>query len=174
MVTQGTLSGRIPVVPLANPRLFHLLRHLHVSRGHTLRLVDNIPAECIERPPVHGLPAFADVARHLAATSRWVFVEIALGNPAAYKGHGRDLCVGHEGVLAYLESTHADSLALLRSLTEDSLDETVHTPDEADIPRWRWLQLMADHEAHYRGQLALMMKMIGVRAPTIAPTYGPL
>jgi uncharacterized damage-inducible protein DinB len=39
----------------------------------------------------------------------------------------------------------------------------------AQIPTWRWLQLLAEHEAHHRGQLYLMLRLRGGATP---PLFG--
>ena len=111
----------------------------------------------------------ADIVRHLAAAERFVFVEIACGGTSRYPGHDRALAYGKEGVLAYLDAMHEESMALLQKLDNAALEHHVTTPAGAQIPTWRWLQLMAEHEAHHRGQLYLMLRVLGVETP---PLFG--
>jgi len=35
------------------------------------------------------------------------------------------------------------------------------------MPAWKWLRAMVEHEAHHRGQLYLMLGMIGIPTPPI-------
>jgi uncharacterized damage-inducible protein DinB len=58
-------------------------------------------------------------------------------------------------------------MALLQTLDDDALERRVTTPAGAPIPTWRWLQLMVEHEAHHRGQLYLMLRLIGVPTPAL-------
>jgi uncharacterized damage-inducible protein DinB len=37
------------------------------------------------------------------------------------------------------------------------------------MPVWKWLRAMVEHEVHHRGQLYLMLGMIGARTP---PPFG--
>jgi uncharacterized damage-inducible protein DinB len=34
---------------------------------------------------------------------------------------------------------------------------------------WKWLRAMTEHEIHHRGQLYLMLSMLGVKTP---PVFG--
>jgi uncharacterized damage-inducible protein DinB len=37
----------------------------------------------------------------------------------------------------------------------------------ASLAVWKWLRAMVEHEVHHRGQLYLMLGMIGVETPPI-------
>jgi uncharacterized damage-inducible protein DinB len=37
------------------------------------------------------------------------------------------------------------------------------------MPAWKWLRAMVEHEIHHRGQIYLMLGMIGVPTP---PLHG--
>jgi uncharacterized damage-inducible protein DinB len=72
-------------------------------------------------------------------------------------------------VLAYLDRTHSEALEIYRSLTPEALAGRSTTPAGTSISTWKWLRAMVEHEAHHRGQLYLMLSMLGVRTP---PLYG--
>lgn len=150
-------------------RLTDLLRAIDTARGRTVRLARLVPEAVLDWSPAPGAFSCADVLRHLAASERQLFAEVAMGRPSRYAGHGPSLAYGREGVLAYLDRMHAETMALLGSLDEDGLDRLVTTPTGAHLPVWRWLQLMAEHEAHHRGQLYLMLRLLGVATP---PLFG--
>ena len=107
--------------------------------------------------------------RHLAAAERFTFVEIAVGGTSRYPGHDKALAYGKEGVLAYLDTLHDESMALLQKLDDAALERRSPRLPARRIPTWRWLQLMAEHEAHHRGQLYLMLRLLGVETP---PLFG--
>lgn len=148
-------------------RLADLLRAFDTARARTSRVAALIPEASLDWAPAAGAFSCADLVRHLAATERFMFVEIALGRPSTYPGHGRSLAYGREGLQAYLEGMHAQSMTLLQTLDDSALERKVTTPSGAQIPTWRWLQLMAEHEAHHRGQLYLMLRLLGVPTPPI-------
>ena len=43
------------------------------------------------------------------------------------------------------------------------------TLGEAQVTVWKWLRLMAEHEAHHRGQIYLYLGLLDVPTP---PLYG--
>jgi uncharacterized damage-inducible protein DinB len=138
-------------------------------RARTRRVVAAIPDERMEWRPGEGRMTFGDQIRHLASFERWVFVENAAGRPSRAVGWGRELADGADAVRRYLDDTHAESVAILRSLGDAALDRRTATPAGTPITVWKWLRAMVEHEAHHRGQLYLMLGMLGVHTP---PLYG--
>ena len=123
----------------------------------------------------HGIPhrdgawTPGDLVRHLGSAERYMFAETARGNVSAYPGHGRDLADGYDAVIAYFDRTHAESLDIYRAMTPDALAGRCTTPAGTSITTWKWLRAMVEHEIHHRGQIYLMLGMLGVRTP---PLYG--
>ncbi|MCA1586914.1 MAG: DinB family protein [Acidobacteria bacterium] len=152
----------------AKSRLHYLLRHLDVTRGYTRRVAERIPVDRLDWSPAPGLPSIADKLRYIGARGRWVYVERALGRPPAYPGHGPELCYGREGILAFLDGLHAESLSLLRSMEDAELDRYVQAPNGAELPVWRWLQSMVEEEAQVRGQVELMLNLAGIPVRELA------
>lgn len=156
-----------PRPPAMSSRLVDLLRAFDTARGRTARLAARIPEAALDWAPTPEAFTCADIVRHLAAAERHLFVEVAVGGASRYPGHDKSLAYGREGVLAYLDAMHEQSMALLQRLDDDALERRVITPAGAPLPTWRWLQLMTEHEAHHRGQLDLMLRMIGVETPQL-------
>ena len=138
-------------------------------RERTRRVVALIPPDRLEWAPREGAWSFGDLVRHLGAIERWMFAENVSGRPSRYPGHGRELADGRDAVLAYLDRMHAEATEILRALTPDDLRGPATTPGGATMPAWKWLRAMVEHEAHHRGQIYLMLGMIGVPTP---PLYG--
>jgi uncharacterized damage-inducible protein DinB len=139
------------------------------ARQRTRRVIGHIPPERIEWRPAAGKFSFGDVVRHLAAIERWMWAENVQGRPSRYPGHGPELADGHEAVLAYFERLGAESRAMFASLADTDLQRGCQTPAGASLPVWKWLRAMFEHEAHHRGQLHLMLGLIGASAP---PLFG--
>lgn len=145
------------------------LAYLESVRARTMRAVLAIPPERIEWAPREGGWTFGDLVRHLGAIERWMFVENAAGRPSRYPGHGRELADGYEATVAYLERMHAESVGVLRALSPEDLRRPAVTPAGASLPAWKWLRAMIEHEIHHRGQIHLMLSLIGAPNP---PMYG--
>lgn len=138
-------------------------------RERTRRVVALIPPDRLEWAPREGAWSFGDLVRHLAAIERWMFAENVSGRPSRYPGHGRELAEGYDAVLAYLDRMHAEAMEIFAALTAEALQARCTTPGGASMPAWKWLRAMVEHEIHHRGQLYLMLGMIGVATP---PLYG--
>lgn len=143
----------------------------YLSRVHarTRRVVQCIPPDDLEWAPAPGRFTFGDLVRHLAGIERYMFAENAHGRPSRYPGHDRALADGYEAVIAYYDRLHADSMALLQTLTDDAMTRKCVTPGGTSISVWKWLRSHTEHEAHHRGQLYLMLALRGVATP---PLYG--
>ncbi len=136
-------------------------------RGRTRRVVEVIPPERIEWTPAAGRWTLGDLVRHLAGIERDMYAENVQGYPTRYGGHGRELAEGKDAVLAYLDRKHAESLGIFRALTPDQLESKCQTPAGTPITTWKWLRAMVEHESHHRGQLYLMLGLLGVATPPI-------
>jgi len=98
-----------------------------------------------------------------------MFAENVAGRPSRYPGNGPELADGRDDVLDYLERMHAESLAIFRALTPEALARRCGTPAGIEITTWKWLRAMVEHEVHHRGQIYLMLGLLGVPTPAL---YG--
>jgi uncharacterized damage-inducible protein DinB len=98
-----------------------------------------------------------------------MFAENAQGRPSRYPGHGPELAEGWDDVNAFLQRLHAESKAIFSALPDDALSGSCVTPGGARLAVWKWLRAMIEHEVHHRGQIYLMLGLIGVPTP---PLYG--
>jgi uncharacterized damage-inducible protein DinB len=138
-------------------------------RSRTARVIACIPPAQLEWRPRPGSFSFGDLIRHIAATERYMFAENAQGRPSRYPGHGPELAEGWDDVNAFLQRLHAESMAIFSALPDDALSGSCVTPGGARLAVWKWLRAMIEHEVHHRGQIYLMLGLIGVPTP---PLYG--
>jgi len=150
-------------------RVAPLLDYWEKVRGRTRRVVDCIPAERLEWTWREGKFTLGDTVRHLAAIERYMYAENAARRPSRYPGHGRELADGLPAVLAFLERCHAETVEILRGLSDADLAEKCQTPAGAWLSVGKWLRLMTEHEIHHRGQLYMALGILGVSTP---PIYG--
>jgi uncharacterized damage-inducible protein DinB len=138
-------------------------------RARTIRVASLIPPDRIEWTHRPGAFTLGDIVRHIAATERWMFAENVRGRPSRYASHGPELADGIDAVLEYLTRMHEEAMIIFRGLTPEQLARPVVTPAGTPLPAWKWLRAMVEHEVHHRGQLYLMLAMLGVATP---PLYG--
>ena len=145
------------------------LAYVDSVRGRTRRVAATIPPEQVEWTHRKGAFTLGDLVRHIGATERYMFAETARGNASSYPGYGRDLADGYDAVMAYLDRTHQEAVEIYRSLSPEALAGHCTTPAGTSITTWKWLRAMVEHEIHHRGQLYLMLSMLGVATATL---YG--
>lgn len=137
--------------------------------GRTARLLPLLPPDRLEWRPAENKFSFGDLVRHLAAIERYLFVETVTGGVSCYPGHDEALATGFDAVINYYETLHAESVTLLKTLSDADLNAKCQTPAGTSITVWKWLRAMLEHEVHHRGQLYLMLGLIGVETP---PLFG--
>jgi uncharacterized damage-inducible protein DinB len=138
-------------------------------RARTRRVVVCIPPERLEWTHREGAFTFGDLVRHLAAIERYMYAETVAGRPSRYPGCGRDLADGFDAVLAYADQLHKEAKVILGGLSDADLMRKCQTPAGTPISTWKWLRAMCEHEAHHRGQIYLMLGMLGITTP---PLFG--
>ena len=138
-------------------------------RGRTRRVAVLVPPDQLEWRPRDGAFSVGDLIRHLGAIERYMFAENAQRKPSRYPGHGPELADGYDGVIAYLDRMHAESMAIFTSLSNDDLEAKCVTPAGTPITVWKWLRAMIEHEVHHRAQIYMMLGMLGVATP---PLFG--
>lgn len=138
-------------------------------RKRTRRIIPLVPADTLEWAPGPGRWSFGDTLRHLAGIERWMYAETLHGRPSRYAGHGPELADGLEAVLAFHDRCHNESMELFRALTPEQWAGKSQTVAGTSITTWKWARAMIEHEAHHRGQLYLMLGLIGIATP---PLYG--
>lgn len=153
--------------PVTNADQF--LRYYRHAVARTTRLVPLIPPALIEWRPAADAFSFGGLLRHLAGIEHWMWTENVQGRPARYPGHDASLAPGYDATLAYVDRCRRESLDAFAALKDDDLARAVTTPAGAQLPLWKWLRAMLEHEAHHRGQLYVMLRMNGVETP---PLFG--
>jgi uncharacterized damage-inducible protein DinB len=138
-------------------------------RGRTKRVISVIPPEKIEWTYAPGKFTFGDLIRHLATIERDMYAETVQGKRSRYQGCGRDLADGYGEVVAFMDRLDDESVAIFSRLSDEELTAKCTTPAGTRITVWKWLRAMVEHEAHHRGQIYMMLAMLGVETP---PLYG--
>lgn len=153
----------------AAPEVADFVRYWERAHARTARLFPLVPEGALEWRPSPRQFSFGDLWRHLAGAERFMFAEIASGGENRYPGHERALADGAEAVRAYYQGLHQEAVALVARLSRADLQRKRRTPEGAAITTWKWLRAMLEHESHHRGQLYLMLGMLGVATP---PLFG--
>jgi uncharacterized damage-inducible protein DinB len=138
-------------------------------RSRTRRVAACIPPDKLEWTPREGAFTLGDLVRHLATIERYMYAETVAGRPSRYPGCGRELADGYDAVLTYLDRLDTEAKEIIGGLSDADLERKCLTPAGTPITTWKWLRAMCEHEAHHRGQIYLMLGMLGVPTP---PLFG--
>jgi uncharacterized damage-inducible protein DinB len=138
-------------------------------RGRTRRVVEAIPRSQMRWTYMPGRFSLGDIVRHLATIERYMYAETVQGKPSSYPGYSMGLQKEGESPLEFMDRLHSESVEIFRKLTDEDLTRKCVTPAGTSITIWKWLRAMVEHEAHHRGQLYMMLSMLGVATP---PLYG--
>ena len=145
------------------------LDYFNKIRERTMRVVACIPPEKVEWRAVDGKFTLGDLARHIAATERNVFVECACGGRNRYAGCEREMADGLDEIVRFMERMHGESMDMLAQLSDDQLQQKCQSADGTPITTWKLLRSMVEHEVHHRGELYAYLGVLGVSVP---PLYG--
>jgi uncharacterized damage-inducible protein DinB len=146
------------------------LHHFEQVRSRTMNLARCIPTDKVEWSARDGGFTLGGLARHIAATERLVFAEGASGRPSRYAGCGPELAKGREAILTYMETMHAESMAIFRAFTEAQWNAKGKSPDGHEITVWKLLRAMVEHEIHHRGQMYVYLGILNVKVPSLFGT----
>ena len=116
-----------------------------------------------------GKFTFGGLIRHLATIERYMYAETVQGKPSSYPGYDSSLQKENETPLELMDRLDAESVEIFRQLSDEDLTRKCVTPAGSSITIWKWLRAMVEHEAHHRGQLYMMLSILGVATP---PLYG--
>ncbi len=135
--------------------------------ARTLEVAQAVPPEQIDWRPLPGELTCGELIRHIASTELMNVRAVATGE-MRYPGHDASLGPTHAAAIAYLQGCHATAQALLRSMDSRRLRQ--NSPGQwQDLPGWRRLLGMIEHEIHHRSQLCGYLTLLGCTPP---PLFG--
>jgi uncharacterized damage-inducible protein DinB len=141
--------------------------YYETTRATTLRIIQVTPPDQLDWSYKPGKFSIADIIRHLAAIERHVFAEMVLGNPAAYKGCGKELADGFDPVMAYFNTMHQESMQIFKSLSDDDLTKKIKALNGREVEIGHFLRALVMHEIHHRGALCIYLNLLNIVTPPI-------
>jgi uncharacterized damage-inducible protein DinB len=161
------VSRKDNAMEIRDPQEF--LRYFEKIHQRTMNVVRAIPPGQVDwgfRPDKFTL---GELVRHIAASNRYIFLEVAKGNRSSYNGCGKEYGASYDEIVAFTERLHGEAIEMLSRFTPEDLQRRCTTPDGASIPVWKWLRSMVEHEIHHRGQIYIYLSLLETPAP---PIYG--
>lgn len=152
----------------------YYLASFQFGRGQTKELLRDLTNEEIARRFLPELHSIGAIALHLGECEYWYFQTIAAEKEMTDEGQklshfcdtietDHDKGLSAEYLINTLDTISELNREMLARLTDADLDK-FHPRTDVDPPRelsLRWmLQLTIDHEAHHRGQISMIKRLI--------------
>lgn len=151
-----------------HPREGERLTELSLAiRESTLRRLRRVPEGAEDWRPATDALSFADLAHHLIQADDWLMEKLADPSRAGMRARvgqaGRVDRAGFERLLERLVTSGEGRAERLSGLTDTELAGRI--PDDrfgGEVSVW-WVVVRGnlEHEAHHRGQIAAMLRLLG-------------
>ncbi len=150
-------------------KVSELFSHWTEIRHELLRALDLLSDEQLNFVPREGLWSLGTVVRHIAEAELGWYQCILTGKlkewPASFTAEDYPTV---EAVKALLAEVHAQSEAYLDTLELDDLTRDVKNPWTSETMSQQWvIWHVIDHETHHRGEVFLMLGLMGIQGPDI-------
>jgi len=141
--------------------------HWATVRAGLLEALALLSDEQLDFVPAERLWSLGKVARHIAEAEEGWFRYVVLGELAAWPEFRDEDTPTVAEVRSLLNRVHERTERYLETLAEEELAQAVHTPWGTDLSL-RWIVWhVLEHEIHHRGEIFLMLGLMGMVAPEI-------
>jgi uncharacterized damage-inducible protein DinB len=141
--------------------------HWKTVRGGLLKALDLLIDEQLDFVPGEGLWSLGKVARHIAEAEEGWFRYIVTGELAEWPEFSDKATPTVEAVVGLLTDVHNHTQAYLSTVDVADLERIIDMPWEERIPL-RWIVWhVLEHEIHHRGEIFLMLGLMGMEAPEV-------
>src|SRR5690349_9874328 len=96
---------------IQNPAEF--LKYSGKVHERTMNVVRAIRPDQVDWSFRPGKFTLGDVVRHIAASNRYIFIEVVRGNRSAYQGCGKELAASFAEIVDFSERLHRENMEVL-------------------------------------------------------------
>ena len=141
--------------------------HWRTVRRGLLDALNVLSDEQLAFVPRAGLWSLGTVARHIAEAEEGWFRHIVTGELDEWPQFTEAAYPTIASIMALLTEVHDRTMAFLAKTDVDDLDRVIDTPWDETI-RLEWIVWhVLEHEAHHRGEIYLMLGLMGMEAPDV-------
>ena len=141
--------------------------HWRPVRSDLLQALDMLSDVLLLFVRAPGLWSLGRVGRHIAYALEGWFRHVVTGELEAWPRCPDDDYASVQALKALLKEVHARTESCLETLGGPDLDRAVKTPRGEQLSlRWIIWHVL-EHEIHHRGEIFLMLGLMGLEAPQI-------
>ena len=141
--------------------------HWRTVRRGLLDALNVLSDEQLAFVPRAGLWSLGTVARHIAEAEEGWFRHIVTGELDEWPGFTEAAYPTIASIVALLTEVHYRTMAFLAKTDVDKLDRVIDTPWDEQIPLEWIVWHVLEHEVHHRGEIYLMLGLMGMEAPDV-------
>lgn len=139
-----------------------LFSHWGLVRKGLITVIEKFDEEDLKYKPYPGGWTVGQIMVHIAnAEEGWFRYAVTKEIEEWPEGLQFENYPTREKILALLDTVHAKTENYLRSLSEKDLSTEIDTPWGESIPLQRIIWHVIEHEIHHRGELSLILGMLG-------------
>ena len=144
-----------------------LFGHWGVVRRGLVRALDSLADEQLEFVPREGLGSRGTVARHIAVAEEGWFRYVVIRERDGWPDYAVEDYPTVESIKGLLADVRARTVAYLEGIDVADVDRVIETPwgEKLSIREIVWHVL--EHEIHHRGEIYLMLGLLGMEAPDV-------
>jgi uncharacterized damage-inducible protein DinB len=140
----------------------YLISHWAIVRDGLVETIDKFHEDELDFEPYAGARTVRRIILHIAQEEHgelgYGILQNQMGFPPEYSDKSyRDKAT----VLALLASVHRETIDYLNTLSEADLSRKIDTPWGASYPLVTLLGHLIEHEIHHRGELSLILGLLG-------------
>jgi uncharacterized damage-inducible protein DinB len=144
-----------------------LFGHWETVRRGLLEALDLLTDEQLVFVPREGLWSLGKVARHIAEAEEGWFRHVVHGELPVWPEFTDEAYPTVDSIVTLLTEVHDRTASYLATVDVENLDRIVDTPWDEGIPL-RWIVWhVLEHEVHHRGEIYLMLGLMGMNAPEV-------
>jgi uncharacterized damage-inducible protein DinB len=138
-----------------NPQVY--AGNFTMHRAALIEFLEKVPAEKADFAAWEGGMSFAKIADHLSGSSHRMKHMVRGETPEKLEPSAN-----LSAAVERLKTTHADMVASLGAMPPEMLGQKITAFGGREMPIAALLDFMVQHEAHHKGQVWMMARMIGL------------
>lgn len=155
------MTASTPAPTVAPSRSAVLARALHGHRAALMDLYAELPDDQAQFAAWEGGMSFVALADHLSGSSERMLAMVQGEAPGALPAPSADLPAAR----ARLQHTTEAAMSAIAALSNEDLSRRITAFGGREMPISTLVDMLITHEAHHKGQVWLMARMIGIKPP---------
>ena len=144
-----------------------LFSHWKAVRAGLHQALDGLTEEQLAFVPREGLWSLGTVACHIANAEDGWFRYVAARKVDEWPSIDEEQYRTVASIKALLDEVHSYTLAYLQQIDVTDLDRTIAAPWGAELTLRFIIWHVLEHEIHHRGEIYLMLGLMGIEAPDV-------